>query len=91
MCQDISKESGRVLPGNYFLNVSAQSLTKLGDAIINPKVTLPWLLSAVGAPGWMEMLVRGVDPLVSAIEIKSFQAAQEADAWRWLGGRQPSA
>lgn len=57
MCQDISDEACRVVPGNFVLNVSAHSLTKLGDAIINPKVTLPWLLSTVGAPGWIAGLL----------------------------------
>ena len=33
--------------------LSISSLTKLADLLVSPKTTLPWLVSATGAPGWL--------------------------------------
>jgi len=38
------------LPGNFVKHVTALTLTKTGDALIQPKFTLTALLSAMGAP-----------------------------------------
>lgn len=51
VCRDITDEACQVVPGNFFLQIASQFLTKLGDAIANPKTVLAWLLSALGAPG----------------------------------------
>jgi len=50
VCTDISDEACKVVPGNFLLQVLTQFLTKLGDAIANPKTVLAWLMSALGAP-----------------------------------------
>ncbi|NCO20352.1 MAG: MFS transporter, partial [Gammaproteobacteria bacterium] len=50
VCTDISGEACRVVPGNFLLQVLTQFLTKLGDAIANPKTVLAWLMSALAAP-----------------------------------------
>lgn len=57
VCHDISEEACRVVPGNFLLNTLAQGATKLGDALINPKTTLPWLLTALQAPGWIAAML----------------------------------
>ncbi|MGY6554513.1 MAG: MFS transporter [Wenzhouxiangella sp.] len=51
VCKDIDDAACRQVPGNFFLQVITQFLTKLGDAIANPKTVLAWMLSALGAPG----------------------------------------
>jgi len=53
VCTDISDEACRVVPGNFLLQVTTQFLTKLGDAIANPKTVLAWLMTAVSAPAAM--------------------------------------
>ena len=50
VCTDISDSACRVVPGNFILQVTTQFLTKLGDAIANPKTVLAWLMSALAAP-----------------------------------------
>jgi MFS family permease len=56
-CLDITDAACKEVPGNFFRNVSAQSVSSLADAIANPKTTLPWMLSALGAPGWISSLL----------------------------------
>ena len=39
----------------------------------------------VGAPGWMRKILESVNPAFAEIDIRTFPADQEADAWTWLG------
>jgi hypothetical protein len=39
----------------------------------------------VGAPGWMRKIVESVNPAFADIDIRTFPADREADAWAWLG------
>ena len=50
VCRDISEEACREVPRNFFLLIGSSFLTQLGDAVANPKTTLTWLMSALGAP-----------------------------------------
>jgi MFS family permease len=49
-CSGLSQPACDAAPGNFIRTVVANFLTKLGDAIASPKVTLAWLIGAVGAP-----------------------------------------
>ncbi|MAX56731.1 MAG: MFS transporter [Alcanivoracaceae bacterium] len=49
-CTDITDAACREVPGNFFRIISANTLTKIGDLLINPKTVLAWLIGAVGAP-----------------------------------------
>ncbi|MEE4173687.1 MAG: MFS transporter [Xanthomonadales bacterium] len=53
LCEDIPEESCRETPRNFVFILLSQCLTKLGDALASPKTTLAWLVTAVGAPGWV--------------------------------------
>ncbi|KGI76957.1 MFS transporter [Oleiagrimonas soli] len=44
-------------PRNFFLFVGSHFLTKLGDALSNPKTTLTWLAGSLGVAGWMTALL----------------------------------
>lgn len=52
VCTDISDEACSNVPGNFFLNAFTTALGQIAEAVTNAKTTLPWLLNAVGAPGW---------------------------------------
>ena len=52
-CAGVSDKACDAAPGNFFRTVSANFFTKLGDAIASPKITLAWLLGAVGAPAYL--------------------------------------
>lgn len=44
-------------PRNFLLFVGSHFLTKLGDALSNPKTTLTWLAGTLGVPAWMTALL----------------------------------
>ncbi|WP_206668613.1 MFS transporter [Pseudomonas saliphila] len=50
VCKDIPDSACNGVPQNFFLQVAANTLTSLGDTLINPKTTLTWLMGVVGAP-----------------------------------------
>lgn len=52
-CAGISEKACDAAPGNFVRTVSANFFTKLGDAIASPKITLAWLMGAVGAPAFL--------------------------------------
>ena len=56
-CKDISDAACREVPGNFFRIISANTLTKIGDLLINPKTVLAWLITAVGAPSSLAALL----------------------------------
>lgn len=41
--------------------------------------------AVVGGPGWMRIVIGVFGPLTS-IETRHFNAEEEAEAWRWIGG-----
>lgn len=49
-CKDISDEACHHQPRSFLTHVIALSLTKSGDGLMNVKLTLTWLLGALGAP-----------------------------------------
>ena len=52
-CAGISERACKVAPGNFLRIVGANFFTKLGDAIVSPKVTLAWLMGTAGAPAFL--------------------------------------
>lgn len=57
VCKEISDDACKVVPGNFFLILLSQWLTKLGDGLFNAKTVLPWLLTSVGAPAFFSGLL----------------------------------
>lgn len=53
LCEDISEAACQETRRSFFLILLSQTMSKLGDALANPKTTLPWLVSAVGAPAFV--------------------------------------
>ena len=48
VCREISDGACREVPRNFFLLIGSYILTKLGDAVANPKTTLTWMMDAIG-------------------------------------------
>lgn len=53
VCKDISEEACRESPRNAALILAGQLLSKLGDAVMNPKIVLTWIMSGLGAPDYL--------------------------------------
>jgi hypothetical protein len=89
VCKDIDEQACRVVPGNFFLQVITQFLTKLGDAIANPKTVLAWMLSALGAPGVFTAFlvpIRESGSLVPQLVIASYVRRQSIRKWTFVVG-----
>jgi hypothetical protein len=43
--------------------------------------------AVVGAPSWVEKAVAMMNPLVPDMEIRTFPAEKEAEAWQWIGAK----
>jgi hypothetical protein len=89
VCKDISDEACRVVPGNFFKNTLSQALSKLGDALINPKTTLPWMLTALQAPGWVASLlvpIRESGSMLPQLGIAAWIRRLPRRKWSYVGG-----
>ena len=39
----------------------------------------------VGAPGWMSKIIETINPAFADIDMRTFPADLEAEAWAWVG------
>jgi hypothetical protein len=89
VCRDISDDACRVVPGNFVLQVATQFLTKLGDAVANPKTVLAWLMSALAAPpAFTAFLVpiRESGSLIPQLIIAAWVRRQSVRKWTFVLG-----
>lgn len=89
VCRDITEEACRVVPGNFLLQVSSQFLTKLGDALANPKTVLAWMMSALAAPGVFTALlvpVRESGSLIPQLFIAGYVRLRPLRKWVFVIG-----
>jgi MFS family permease len=89
VCQEISEEACKSVPGNFFLIILSSSLTKLGDALSNPKTVLAWLMSYLNAPvsmiGFL-VPIRESGSMLPQLIIASYVRKQPVRKWTWIYG-----
>ncbi len=56
-CGDLSTDTCAEVPGNGVKLVTALTLQKVGDRVVDPKTVLTWLFSALGAPAGLTGLL----------------------------------
>ncbi len=89
VCRDIDEKACRVVAGNFFVQVLTQFLTKLGDALANPKTILAWMLSALGAPGIFTAFlvpIRESGSLIPQLVIAAYVRLQAIRKWTFVVG-----
>lgn len=89
VCSDISDEACQVVPGNFLVQVLTQFLTKLGDAIANPKTVLAWLMSALAAPAAFTAFlvpIRESGSLIPQLVIAAWVRRQAVRKWTFVLG-----
>jgi hypothetical protein len=89
VCREIPDEACREVPRNFFLLIGSYVLTKLGDALANPKTTLTWMMDAIGAPVALTGLlvpVRESGSLIPQLAIAAFVRRQPIRKWVWVVG-----
>jgi len=56
-CEAIPGAACTDVPANYVLNVANGACTKLAEQLASPTLTLPWMLTAIGAPAALAALL----------------------------------
>ena len=89
VCQEISDEVCESVPGNFFLIILSNSLTKLGDALSNPKTVLAWLMGYLNAPvsliGFL-VPIRESGSMLPQLVIASYVRQRPVRKWVWVYG-----
>lgn len=89
LCKEISDQACREVPGSFVLILFSNFLTKLGDAIASPKITLAWVVDIVGAPSYVLgflVPIRESGSLIPQIFIGSVIRRLEVRKWVWVIG-----
>jgi hypothetical protein len=89
VCREISEDACREIPRNFFLLIGSYILTKLGDAVANPKTTLTWMMDAIGAPVALTGLlvpVRESWSLIPQLVIAAAVRRRPIRKWVWVAG-----
>ena len=87
-CEAIPDSACKEAPGNFVLNASNGSLTKLAEQIASPSLVLPWFLSALGAPssfsGFLVPIHKG-GSLLPQLAVSGRIRAFSVRKWFWVG------
>jgi predicted MFS family arabinose efflux permease len=89
VCTDISDEACRYVPFNFVRIVGASLLTKTGDALINPKTVLAWLVNFMGAPAFVLALLvplRESGSMIPQLAIAAWVRRKPIRKWTWVLG-----
>ena len=89
LSRDVSEDARDDIPFNFFLQLSTQFATKLGDSLSDTKLVLTWLLTAAGAPAAAVAAlgpVREAGSLVPQIAVGSALRSRAVRKWFWVVG-----
>lgn len=89
VCEGIEESACKALPGNFLLQILTQFLTKIGDAVANPKTILAWLMSALAAPAVFTAFlvpIRESGSLIPQLVIARFVRQQPKRKWVFVLG-----
>ncbi|MFD0933178.1 MFS transporter [Psychroflexus salinarum] len=88
ICESIPDDQCTHLPKNFSLNILNGSLTKLAEKLISPGITLPWILSFLGAPVFligMLIPVKDVGSLLPQLLVSGKIRKKEKRKPYWVG------
>ena len=89
LCDDIRDDACRETPRSFVLILASYCLTKLGDAIANPKTTLAWLTPMLGAPVWVIGLlvpIRESGAMIPQLALGAYIRRLPVRKWVWVVG-----
>ncbi len=89
VCTDIDEQACREVPGNFLLMIFSHFFTKLGDALANPKVVLPWVMETLQAPLYLIgflVPIRESGSLIPQLFFASYIRAVAVRKWVWILG-----
>ena len=88
----LTANDGRGDPGEprrFTTHLVSLSATKIADGLIDPKLVLAWILSALGAPGYLIgalVPVREAGALLPQIALAQWIQSQRGRKWFWAAG-----
>lgn len=88
-CKAIPDDACKTVPGNFLITLLSLFLTKLADAMLNPKITLPWLMQALGVPAWMFgwlVPIRESGSMLPQLALGSIVRRMPIRKWVWVVG-----
>lgn len=89
VCKDIPDSACDAQPGNFLKHVISLAATKTGDGLVDPKLVLSWLMTALGAPAALIGLlvpVREAGSLLPQLFIAAGIRALPRRKWVWMTG-----
>ncbi|WP_193369428.1 MFS transporter [Pelagibius marinus] len=89
VCRDIPEEACDEQPQNFTKHVISLAATKTGDGLVDPKLVLSWLLTALGAPAFMIgflVPLREAGALLPQLFIAATVRGLPQRKWVWAGG-----
>ncbi|MEO1642039.1 MAG: MFS transporter [Pseudomonadota bacterium] len=89
VCKDIPDSACDHQPGNFLTHVVSLSATKTADGLIDPKLVLSWLLTALGAPAAIIGLlvpVREAGALLPQLFTAAGLRRLPQRKWAWAAG-----
>ena len=89
VCKDIPDSACKEEAGNFLTHVTSLSTSKISDGLIDPKLVLSWLLTTIGAPGWLIGLlvpVREAGALLPQLFTAAALRELPQRKWAWAAG-----
>lgn len=89
VCKAIDERACRQVPGNFFKLLLSYFFSKLGDALANPKIVLPWVMEVLQAPVYLLgflVPIRESGSLLPQLLIASYVRRQPKRKWLWVCG-----
>ncbi|WP_276753291.1 MFS transporter [Pseudoalteromonas marina] len=88
-CKEIDESACKEVPGNFITLLLSQLFSKFADALLNPKVTLPWLMHSLNVPGsfiaWL-VPIRESGSLLPQLAIADVIRKLSVRKWVWVIG-----
>ncbi|MCX2524864.1 MFS transporter [Larsenimonas rhizosphaerae] len=88
-CRDIPESACHQQPGNFIKQLIGSLGNKLADELASARLILPWLLGALGAPGWMIGLlvpIREAGSLLPQLLVAAFIRPLPQRKYAWAVG-----
>nr|WP_319571763.1 MFS transporter [uncultured Draconibacterium sp.] len=89
VCTDITEDTCKYVPRNFFLQIFSNMFIQLGDTLSNPKTVLTWLMSYVSAPVYLISLIvplRESGSMVPQVFFAPFIRKRSIRKWLWIIG-----
>ncbi|WP_235735290.1 MFS transporter [Nocardioides alcanivorans] len=87
--EHLAAEARAHIEANGTREIGAQALQGIGDEVVNAKTVLPWLMSAVGAPGVLLAFlvpIREAGSMLPQAALTPWVRRLRARKWAWVAG-----